>query len=91
MRLKPKSSIPPNYCQRLFIIKPLHVRRNLFQHLYDEEARKERHRLRMEKTKEFVATMSDSHQLESLLRTSIFPTFQLIYNPQRWITLYTLT
>ncbi|CAF1301435.1 unnamed protein product [Rotaria magnacalcarata] len=53
----PKSSIVPKYWQRLFIVKSLNTRRELYEYLYDEEARRERHRLQMEKKKRIFATL----------------------------------
>ncbi|CAF1406868.1 unnamed protein product, partial [Rotaria sp. Silwood1] len=53
----PKSSIAPKYSQRLFITKSLNTRRDLYEYLWDEEARRERLRFRMKKRKEkFAAT-----------------------------------
>jgi Trm5-related predicted tRNA methylase len=44
----------------------------------------------MEKRKEFMATMSESNQSESLCHRSIFATLEMKFNPQRLLNLYAL-
>ncbi|CAM4974294.1 unnamed protein product [Rotaria socialis] len=53
----PKSSIVSKYWQRLFIVKSLNTRHEIYEYLHDEEARRERHRLRMEKKKRIFGTL----------------------------------
>jgi len=81
----PKSNIAPKYWQRLFVTKSIDIRRELYEYLFDEEARRERLQLRMEKRKELLANLSESPD-----QTSIFGILDKKFNPKRWLNLYAL-
>ncbi|CAF0856744.1 unnamed protein product [Adineta ricciae] len=86
----PKSDIRAKYWQRLFLAKSLQTRRDYYEYLSDEEARKERHQLVMEKRKEYIDKISDPTREESLHRTTIHALLATKYNPERWLDLYAL-
>jgi hypothetical protein len=62
----------------------------IYRYLCDDEIRRERLRLRMTHRKDLVASMSDSDLSESICYTSIFGSFALKYNPERWLNLNAL-
>ena len=61
-----------------------------FSYLFDDELRKERHRLRMERRQNWIAETFSSDSPESPCRKSIFATTAIKYNPERWLQLSTL-